>query len=312
MARPERCDGVGGEASDRPSMARPERCEELAGKPPIGREGSSMQAPDTPAPAAREALRRALSTAFSARDLAEPLVPLEASMPAALARAVLEERRCAVAGVTSTGRWQGWLQVEDLVEGETCGEACRPFDERPILGEAAPLREVLLALGRSEPLFVSLLGQAAAVITRADLQKAPMRMWLFGTLTLAETLMTRMIERQLPGEAWFDYLSPGRVDHARALQEERRRRRQEAPLHECLQFGDKADILLKFEPAREQLGIESRRRGQELFRRMEGLRNCLAHAQPLPVEDLEVLVVLAEVVDDLVEFAARPPLALAD
>jgi hypothetical protein len=245
------------------------------------------------APAAREALRRALKSAFQARDLADPLLPLEATLPTSEARRILQERNRLVAGVVRTGDWLGWVGLEDLQDEGTCGERARPFDSQPLLSEESSLREVILALGRSDPVFVRSLGEVTAVLTTADLQEAPMRMWLFGLVTLSEFLMTRMLERQFPENRWREFLSEGRLEQARALQAERLRRGQQVPLRECLQFGDKADILLKQEHIRVHLGLGSRRKGQEFFRRMEALRNCLAHTQLLPTEDLTVLVVLA-------------------
>lgn len=258
------------------------------------------------APAAREALRRALKSAFRARDLADPLLPLEATLPARVAHQILLERQRTVAGVVRAGDWLGWVGLEDLQAEGTCGEKVRPFDSQPLLSEESSLREVVLALGRSDPVFVRCLGEVTAVLTPADLQEAPMRMWLFGLVTLSEFLMTRMLERQFPEDSWTDLLSEGRLEHAQALQAERQRRGQQVPLRECLQFGDKADIMLKHEPIRVQLGLESRRKGQEFFRRMEALRNCLAHTQILPTEDLTVLVVLAQALEDLLDLAANP------
>ncbi len=69
--------------------------------------------------------------------------------------------------------------------------------------------------------------QIAGVITRYDLQKAPVRMWLFGMLTLIEMRMTSQIEERYPGEAWSEYLSPARLAGARKLLQERRRRKED-------------------------------------------------------------------------------------
>ena len=66
------------------------------------------------APAAREALRRVLSTAFSARDLADPLLPLEASLPAGQAREAMAERSRTVSG------WRTWRAREPA------GTSCAP------------------------------------------------------------------------------------------------------------------------------------------------------------------------------------------
>ncbi len=267
--------------------------------------------PDSPA--SREALRRVLSTAFEARDLADALLPLEVCLPTLQAREAMAGRGRRVAGLTRAGDWLGWVRLEDLEADGACGDYLRPFDSQPIIPEEASLRDVVLALGQGDPTFVRCLGEVTAVVTSEDLQEAPMRMWLFGLVTLSEFLMTRMIQRRLPDGAWQSSLSSGRLERAEALHQERRRRGQEVPLYECLQFADKGDILLKYEPARALLGFESRRQGQEFFGRMETLRNSLAHSQPLPTEDLRLLVALAEGLDRLLDWAETPlPLAEVD
>ena len=96
--------------------------------------------------------------------------------------------------------------------------------------DSAHLNEVIAALDEVPRVFVRGYWQIAGVITRYELQKAPVRMWLFGMLTLIEMRMTGQIEETYPDEAWSEYLSAARMEGARKLLAERRRRNQDLAL----------------------------------------------------------------------------------
>jgi len=107
----------------------------------------------------------------------------------------------------------------------------------------------------------------------------------------------RKIRELHPDDTWTDLISPGRVSKARELQEERRRRSRSASLVDCLQFPDKAQILLKNAEMREDFGFQSVREGVAAVRQFEGLRNHLAHSQSIVEADWQTIVGLSGRVD---------------
>jgi hypothetical protein len=119
------------------------------------------------------------------------------------------------------------------------------------------------------------------VIARRDLQKPPLRMWLFGAITVLDTNLTWAVEELFPGDAWQGQITPGRLEKAVALRDERTRRGSECSLADCLQLKDKADILVSDPACLGLLGLASRREADRLTRDVEKLRNHLAHAQEL-------------------------------
>ena len=121
----------------------------------------------------------------------------------------------------------GYVEREDLC-GATCGEHIRAIDA-PI-SDAASLADVVLGLAESPRLFVRVLGAVGGIITMSDLQKPPVRMWLFGMISLMEMRMTRLIELKCQGDSWKQYLSESRLQKAEALLEERKRRNQNLDL----------------------------------------------------------------------------------
>ena len=60
-----------------------------------------------------------------------------------------------------------------------------------------PLVDVVSGLNRHPRLFVSVFGRVGGILTRSDLQKAPVRMWLFGMVTILEVGFVQLIESML-------------------------------------------------------------------------------------------------------------------
>ena len=137
-------------------------------------------------------------------------------------------------------------------------------------------------------------GSVAGIITPADMQKAPVRMWLFGIVTLIEMRYAELIERHCQADSWKQYLSEGRLQKAEALLVERTRRNQSLRLFDCLQFSDKGQIIARNEDVRRLTIFTSRRQVEEAVGKLEQLRNNLAHAQDILASDWDTIVQLCD------------------
>ncbi len=241
-----------------------------------------------------------LLRSLTVRDIAEPLPSFDAGSPAALVRAALEGHHLQIAGVREDGFITGYLVVDELGEGP-CGLFCHPINEAKILSANAHLSELVLALDQVPYFFVTFLGEISGIVTRADLDDPPVRMWLFGLITLIEMRFLTLIERRFPGDGWQQHLSEKRIEKAASLQEERRRRKQDPALLDCLQFSDKAQIVIRDEQLRAQIGFQSRRQAEQAIKNLEKLRNNLAHAQDIVSLDWQTIVNLSENLEAVIE-----------
>jgi hypothetical protein len=142
------------------------------------------------------------------------------------------------------------------------------------------------------------LGSVGGIITLADLQKPPVRMWLFGLLTLIEMRFTELIEKHCPADVWMNHVSEARIAKARDLLAERLRRNQSLQLFDCLQLADKGQIVARNENIRNDTVFASRRQAEEAIKMLERLRNNLAHTQDIVVSDWNTIVRLCEFVMD--------------
>jgi hypothetical protein len=139
-------------------------------------------------------LRRLFDHELTVRHIAEPFVTFDGPRPAADIRAFMQARDFDVVGVRHDGRVIGFVQRQELEVGAIDDHLLR-FDESGVLDESAPLLEVLERLVASPRVFVRVMGEIGAIVTKGDLQKTPVRLWLFGLLSMLEMQCLRLIRR---------------------------------------------------------------------------------------------------------------------
>ena len=235
---------------------------------------------------------RAFERAFSADDIAEPLRSFDGSCEG---RTVAEEMREAgveIAGVRAGGLVAGYVEAAALGDGP-CSAFRREIAPDQVVATDAALGDVIEVLTRHDWCFVSAFGAVAGVVSRTDVQKPAVRMWLFGIITVVELEITERVRRQWPDEGWGGLLTPARLAKAAALQGERRRRGEDCGLLDCLQFSDKLDILIRDDRALAALGIPTASAARRIGAQVERLRNSLAHSQRFVEQDWPQVVRLA-------------------
>jgi hypothetical protein len=249
-------------------------------------------------------LQRLFIRAFAAREIAEPLRSFDGRRPAAEIRDRMVDLDLHVVGLRRAGAVTGYALLMDLADG-TGADGGRPFrDDQVVSGEAA-FSEVVEVLSRHDHCFVSLLDDIAGVVTRADIQKPIVRMWLFGVITMIEMNLTERVREQWPRETWAEHVTESRLARARDLQAERERRGQPCALLDCLQLGDKAQILLQDEASLGDLGFQSRREARLVVQELESLRNNLAHAQDIVTHNWPLIMGLMRTLEARIAAAGR-------
>ncbi len=249
--------------------------------------------------ALRARMKKLFMEDFTARDIAEPLLSLDDDNPVAEALELMDDQDVRAVGVRVDGEIAGYLTREDLGEG-TCRDQMHIFDSGSLLAEATPLREVLEALDKAPICFVSILGGPAGVVVREDIQKPPVRMWLFGLIAIMEMNLGRQLEERYPEASWREVLSPGRFDKALELLAERSRRNQLVRLSDCLQFTDKAQILIKDPEVLHEAGFSSKKEALRAIKDLQSLRNNLAHGQDILSYDWETILELSRKLDRII------------
>jgi hypothetical protein len=244
---------------------------------------------------------RVFERAFTALDIAEPLLSFDSNRQADEVFASMIEARVGVAGVRRDGILWGYVDATSLLRGGWCEDCRREFASSEVLSAASSFTEVIEVLTRHDWCFVTTLGTVIGVISRIDMQKPAVRMWLFGIITVVEIEFTERVRRRWPEDAWTGLVSAQRLEKARQLRAERERRKDYCELVECLQLSDKIDILMS-EPAELAiLGIPTANAAKRVSKQIESLRNSLAHAQGFVDQDWSQVVRLARRAQQLLQ-----------
>lgn len=245
-------------------------------------------------------LRNVFRSGFSAHDITESLVSCDSSESQEWIREFMDAHKLAVIGVRDHGHVIGYIDRDHLETGD--GQvAIQPFEKEQVIQTSTPLVEVVTRLQDQPRLFVSVFGFVGGIVTRTDLQKPPVRMWLFGIITLIEMRMTDLISDSLEIEQWKQHLSDSRLAKAEELRAERTRRQLPVTLLDCLQFSDKCQIVARNEPLRNQTRFKSRRQVEDAGKKMERLRNDLAHSQDIIANDWDAVVELSSNLETMLQ-----------
>ncbi len=248
-------------------------------------------------PAARisDSIRRVFTETFTARDVGESLASFDDDTLFDDVHAFMKARDFDVVGIRREGQVVGFVH-RDALGGGSCGQYMRPLHEVAVLKDSDSLLSILKELNRAPFLFVTAFGCVNGIITRADMQKSPVRMWLFGLVTLIEMRCTELIEEHCPANSWKEYLSEARLQKAEDLLAERSRRNQSLQLLDCLQFSDKGQVIARNEAIRKRTVFPSRRQAEEAIKKLEQLRNNLAHSQDIITSDWDTIIRLCDFV----------------
>ncbi len=245
-------------------------------------------------------VRDVIGANITARAIYEPLQSAPASSAASLIRQSMKDREFDVAGVkeSQTGPLLGYVKQEALSAG-IVRDHVLPLPTDQLVSEAAPLSELLKALSLNERVFVVIGRDVSGIVTRTDLNKPPVRVYLFALISLLELHLNFWIDLKYPNSAWQDHVEEARLTNARALLAQRVQRNPASTLLSCLQFADKRDLLLRHDSALAILGLGSKKQAKTFFGRAEALRNDLAHSESVLADGLgwEKILQLVEAIE---------------
>jgi len=222
-------------------------------------------------------LRQIFDRTLTLRHVAEPFLTFDGPRAAHEIRDFMKERDFDVVGVRRNGIVNGYVKRSDLTSG-TLEDHLIPFEAHLQVDETTSILGALRLLRDPPKVFVVVMGHVSGIVTKGDLHKAPVGMYLFGVLSLLEMQFLRLI-RTIPDDSWK--LSDKRIKKAKELLADRRRRNEAIDLADCLQFCDKVTIVTKYPELRAELGFQSSRKAETLLKKLQNLRDPLAHAQDI-------------------------------
>lgn len=250
-----------------------------------------------------EDLREIFEKGITARHITESLCSFDESAVAQEVKNILDEKDYDVVGVRTKGVLNGYAYKKDLAEGQL-GQYFKNFDPCEVLPDTISISEILKVIIGFNHVFISSFGNVAGIITRGDLQKIPIRMWLFSLISLIEMQMLRIIRDRYPKNSWYkdELISPGRREKVEKLFDERKKKNEEIDRVDCLQFCDKYTIISKTEDILKKLQYNKKKKEFcTLLKELEELRNKLAHAQDINTADWPNIVDISTAAEEFLK-----------
>ncbi|WP_160723661.1 hypothetical protein [Bacillus sp. USDA818B3_A] len=231
-----------------------------------------------------QSLRSLYEQNITVNSIAEVLVACHLQDDATSIKNMMVLKDYDILGVEENGIIIGYVVRDELKEG-TCKDFYRSFLPTELVSESTSLLYTLFIFKETNRIFILEGNRITKVVTLADLQKPPIRMLLFGLISLLEMHLYRIINDYFPEDTWKKHLNPKRIQFAEDLFSLRKAKNEAIQLGDCLQICDKRDIVLNETPLRKLLGIETKTKGKEFFKKLEELRNNLAHSQDINTEN---------------------------
>lgn len=228
-------------------------------------------------------LRHVLETSLLVRDIVEPLQSCGPDDDADTVRKDMEKSRFDIKGYAENGKVPGYVQRHDLRQG-SCGRYRKSLVSAQKVCVKEPILNVLPRLIDKSWLFVEEDRNAKWIVTRADLQKAPVRMALFGRISLLEMHLLSMVRTCYKSDEEIERSLQRDQDQWTEVQKSFRRlrnRREESDLAACLSLSNKAFLICGVPDALRLLGFSNADHRDRVLKNANRLRNNLAHGHDL-------------------------------
>ena len=153
-------------------------------------------------------------------------------------------------------------------------ERMRHLDDGLLVSSDEPLKGFIPLLVEMPHRLVLRGSRIEGIVTSSDVHKLPVRLLAFALITHLEMTMAAVITRRWSDDEWFALLSSGRQVKVREKVDVLKTENFDPPLIEVTDFCDKRTVLAK----KALLDLPSKRQAIRDFKRVEDLRNSVAHA----------------------------------
>lgn len=174
-----------------------------------------------------------------------------------------------------------------------------PISPDEVFSPDTPLFEVFPFIAYNRRVFIGIESIITHIATRSDLDKIPVRLGLFGLISVLESVLKEIVRNNLP--KWEESLSQERLDSARKLYQLKIARSEEIDLIQCLQLGDLGSIFSKNKRYKLFGPSLSRNVYDDRIRSVGKLRDALAHSQNILPFDWEEISEMIGFIKDILK-----------
>jgi len=215
----------------------------------------------------------------TAKSIFEPLLCCPANSRAEDAKEALKIREFDVAGVkeTEAGDVTGYVVTDELTDGDL-SLSVKKIDAGLLISDSTPIAEIFSVLTNRNFAFVIYGNHITGIVTRADINKPPVRIYIFGIISLFEMHLNFWVKHSYSDNSLVAMVPEQRLEKAKEIYELRKGNNQDLSLLECLELCDKRAILAKSKEFRAEFDM-SKIFFDSFVKGIEKIRNELAHSQ---------------------------------
>lgn len=227
-----------------------------------------------------ESLKSIFIDSVTAKAICEPLHACRLRDHADDVRRVLIELDFDSAGVIDDNeKVVGYINRDELMSGYI-HEQISEVNVGLLISDSTPIADIVHELKKRKTLFVNYGSNISYIITRADLNKPPVRIFIFGMISLLEMHLNYWVSHFCPEDKWERTILPERIDSAHQKLQEAKKNSEntELTLVSYLQFCDKKELLRDSPEFLSELDV-TKTQLKDYLRWVEGIRNDIAHSQ---------------------------------
>jgi hypothetical protein len=214
---------------------------------------------------------------ITTKHIYEPLYSAEIDDDPAEVRADLRALDFDVAGIVNQSRnVVGFVRQAELNEPSLANY--RPLHLHFVVTDSTSIHTLIRLLEKQEFLFVMRGNSIDGIITRADINKPIVRLYVFGLISLFEMHLNYWIDHYYPNDGWKNLIKSGRIVLAETQSAIKKGNNEALSLLYSLQFSDKRDILSHTKDFLQQFRF-GKKKFDQMAKRVERIRNQLAHSQ---------------------------------
>lgn len=187
--------------------------------------------------------------------------------------------------IDESGRKIGYIMHHELIDGEIL-KYIRPFHPETLISDSTPISDLLDILSEKEFVYILDKNSIEGIVTRADINKPIVRIYLFGIISLFELHLNYWINKYYKEDEWLNILPENRIIMAQNIYAQRKGNNSQLTILECIQLCDKKVILMKTKAFLETFKF-SKKKFKDLLEDSESIRNELAHSQNSIISNLE-------------------------
>jgi predicted transcriptional regulator len=190
----------------------------------------------------------------------------------------LENRDFDIIGVINENENIFGFAVRDELGNKKVEHYTKRIELENITADSTPILELLNILSINPYAFVIQKNEIVGIVTRADINKPIVRIYIFGIISLFEMHLNFWINEFHKDDSWKDKIQETRFKEAEKIFNIRKGQNDDLTLLECAQLCDKRDVLNNTDEFRSLFKL-SKKQFERLLKDSEKIRNELAHSQ---------------------------------